>query len=250
MMENIASASGATQDSSSLRQEDTVSLVKTIISSEFRNLKKQLLEKPTNTLKRKLEEEKSATFKYNGNQRQFDFNYSIINKLEHVKSILEVSSIEDIEAEIDKVVTDIQGRNKLIKIADRTEGGWTTVEEYEKCDYADDSDDDKKIRQANTRALQKKRRLQPRRSATVTSYDINRGNHLFRGQHRARAAGPLDICFRCGLGGHFRRDCRAQIALGLPQESRGSQLFQYPQSIAWGSAAIPTPQTGGTRKNN
>ena len=45
---------------------------------EFRDLKKQLLEKPVNTLKRKSEEEKSVTFKYTRNQKQFDFNCSII----------------------------------------------------------------------------------------------------------------------------------------------------------------------------
>ena len=103
----------------------------------------------------------------------------MIHKLEEVKNSLDASTIEDTESEIQNIIRDIKGWNKLIKIADRTEGGWSTVEEYEKCDYAEDSDDDKKIRLANARALQKKRRLQPRRSAMVLPSNIDRP-HLFR----------------------------------------------------------------------
>ena len=63
---------------------------------------------------------------------------------------------------------------KEIKNADRTEGGWKTVKKYETGDYADNSDDDKNIRQTNTRALQKKRHLQPRWPAMVLSNEANR----------------------------------------------------------------------------
>ena len=43
-MDNAASGSRSTQDASLLTQEDTVSLVKNIITSEFRDLRKQLLD--------------------------------------------------------------------------------------------------------------------------------------------------------------------------------------------------------------
>ena len=54
-----------------------------------------------------------------------------------------------------KVIKDIQSRNKLIRIADKTEGGWSTVEEYQQSELADDSDDDRKIWLDSSRALQK-----------------------------------------------------------------------------------------------
>ena len=252
-MLNMASSGENVQDSTSengdlhVSREDTVSLVKTIISSEFRDLKKQLLNtnKPVNYLKRKYPEEGNINFKYTGNQKQYDFNCSVLFKLEELKKLLEISVVEDIEASIDEIVKDINSRNKLIKIADRTEGGWTTVEEYQQIDYADDSDDDRKIRQANARALQKKRHLQRRTPVSATT-DINHRGHLFRGPPRYRTAGPSDTCFRCGLGGHFRRDCRTQIPNGMSSEIPVVQ--SYTQPFSWGSAALPTSQAGVSRK--
>ena len=48
------------QDASLLTQEDTVSLVKNIIASDFRNLRKQLIDKHVHSMKRKIEEEKRS----------------------------------------------------------------------------------------------------------------------------------------------------------------------------------------------
>ena len=169
----------------------------------------------------------------------------MIHKLAEVKNSLDASTIEDIES--GNIIRNIKGRNKLIKIADRTEGGWSTVEEYETCDNADDSDDDKKIRQANARALQKKPRLQPRRPAMVLPSNIDRP-HLFRGQQSNRVAGPLDICFRCGLRGHFRRDCQAHQQQSAPGISSPAAVVPVSTIDRQGSAVLPITQTGSARK--
>ena len=106
-MDNPASGSRSTQDASLLTQEDTVSLVKNIITSEFRDLRKQLIDKPAHSLKRKIEDEKQVSLKYNGNQKQFDFNCSVIHKLAEVKNSLDASTIEDTESEIENIIRDI-----------------------------------------------------------------------------------------------------------------------------------------------
>ena len=53
--------------------------------------------------------------------------------------------------------------SKLMLIADSTGEDWEVVDEYERRDLADDSDDDQRIRQAEARVYQKHRRAQSQR---------------------------------------------------------------------------------------
>ena len=51
----------------------------------------------------------------------------------------------------------LKKRNKLSKLADRSPAAWSIVQEYEQDPMASDSDDAQKIRQAEQRAIRKKK---------------------------------------------------------------------------------------------
>ena len=57
---------------------------------------------------------------------------------------------------IEKVIADLETRNKMTKIPDKLPGGWKKVEEYLSDNIASDSDEERKLRAAESKALRKK----------------------------------------------------------------------------------------------
>ena len=141
----------------------SISELKDEFRSGLSSLKRELAQEHDVALKKL----KTATasvlkFKKKGNEKQFLLNSEVLEHV-HSASIALQASLPQVEKALEELKEgekELSHRNKLILITDSSEEGWEVVNEYQRQDLADDSDDDKHIRQAEVRASQKRRRAQ------------------------------------------------------------------------------------------
>ena len=219
-------ASGETQPPAPASDiADAFHLFRDYMDCKFTDLRQELSSEQEN-LSRKLKDEVGIKFKKEGNGIQYKFNEEISNGLKKLqKSVAFESGAYDIVTDL---LAKLKARNKLIRIADSSTGGWATAKEYQSNAIADNSDDEKKIRQAEGRALKflkdkSRTRSAPynvsARPATVpvatapnpaygNTYSRNQPSQPpFRGGSGRRVPAPWDQCYGCRQFGHWRKFC-------------------------------------------
>ena len=87
---------------------------------------------------------------------QFEFNRQRI--VQNISSVLKNDDASNANDLCDDLPGKLKPRNKLIKMTDWSALGWETVAKYESDRIASDSDDGKKIKQAEKRTLTKRKR--------------------------------------------------------------------------------------------
>ncbi|CAG2188484.1 unnamed protein product [Mytilus edulis] len=208
--------------------ESTLCLFKDYFDSKIGNLKRELKEEAaskSDKVLKKLKAEHSYNFKFSVNKLQFEFNSDIDHELSRIKRATESRDYDKIKDICYDLKDKLHKRNKCIKIADKSLPGWGTVKEYLSDELASDTDDERRIRSAETRALKAKKNFEqdrnkrkiansygskmPEDSRTVPSATVTSAtDRSFRAYERNNT-GPksTDICFGCQNMGHWRRNC-------------------------------------------
>ena len=166
-----------------------------------------------------------SKFKYKGksNKIQGRFNEEMLEKVTQTKTLLESGAMKRPCRLLEEVVESLHKRIKLIKIADKSPAGWEMVKQYESGSIASDSEDERKIRAAEKRAIATRKASHTRPTKTtrhvqdIPNIPPNHGsshNNIRAIYHlpplitrNFRTAKPTDICLGCGLRGHWKKDC-------------------------------------------
>jgi len=152
-------ASVPIQSSESSDIASVFSLFKDYFDKKLGALKRDIQDESrsnTDSVAKKLKEESKITFRFEGNKKQFQFNSDLAEKVKSASVALGKRKLDLVKTHLEELDSDIKKRNKLIRLADKSAAGWDLVNEYLSDELASGSEDEKRIRRAEQRALRKR----------------------------------------------------------------------------------------------
>ena len=193
-------------------------------------------EQATQRVVKRLKEDRTLVFREKGNEKQFLFNDNVKDQIDSAEKhldLLEPSSEAQKEAlqkakdELGKGLMLLAGRQKRIKLADRSEYGWAVIDEYEDDELASDEDDAKRIEKAEkavaAKVVKRKKATNPRAYRPTQGRQQRLWEQPPAPEQRERFPACVDWsrpstptgrpprvagqCWHCGEMGHLRAAC-------------------------------------------
>ena len=157
---------------------------------------------------KRLKFNESHKFKKKANEDQFKFNQKLSETLDSAKSAAENSQLEKVKTSLEEGETLISERQKHILLTDKSDYGWATVDEYKKHSLADDSDDEKRIFKAKSRARIFVNALKKKKSSAPAESTVSSQPRPIPALVPGFSPRPKPgTCFARGKPGHWRASC-------------------------------------------
>ena len=140
MLEDDSFNANSKQPSNSTEEvtnADLFSLLKTYMNDKLSGIENNLNDRAVN-----LSNKAEPSFRFKGNQVQIELNAKISGNTNVVLSELGRNNVRKTVKLLEDSLAVLKKRNKLIQIADKSEGGWKTVDEYLSDEVASDSEDE------------------------------------------------------------------------------------------------------------
>lgn len=188
-----------------------------------------------------------CVFRKKGNEVQYKHNERVLDTMKEANASLEQGKDDHAKAKLKEGMDLMVHRQKLIRLADKSELGWKVVQEYETHELASDSEDEKRILKAEARASRKFRE-RGRKRKRGSGGDFYRGGASEESNYRSSSISYTDsprqapaaavrpgqtarragTCFACGKPGHWRQDClTTRAAAGAPTQASGAQISRF-----------------------
>jgi hypothetical protein len=177
-------------------------------------------------------------FRSRGNRAQYESNAVVITDLCRALTALEEGDPADLEASIRAGIIALNSRNKLVKLADNSSVGWAFIDEYSKCDLAEDDQDDRRIRRAEEAAIAKRKAKQE--ASNRARGASSRG---FFGRGRGHYANQYGTQYAAQYGGGFGYQ-PVGYTVNQAGVGYGQQVGQQPQQYV----VAPNPYASGPRQ--